>query len=223
MKKEHDFKRLTRIVRLLNILSDGSLIVADVARELDVSVRTIQRDIRTIEDAGFPLFNEKPGQLRFYDGFSLKKVKLSDEEASMLVLMSDIVKPLGARFDSSFQSLKNKIFNTNADSPFYIKMPKGLKYEETAVTKVLERGIETNTWINMTLTHAPTKKLSYQLRPLKIINYDGFWYLLGLRTNCIGSKMRKFRLDNILEAAATNKTFKMTKDICKLLDQSPNI
>jgi predicted DNA-binding transcriptional regulator YafY len=103
MKKEHDSKRLTRIVRLLNILSDGSLVIAEVAKDLDVSVRTIQRDIRTIEDAGFSFFNEKPGQLRFYDGFSLKKVRLSNEEASMLVLRADIVKPLGARFDNSFQ------------------------------------------------------------------------------------------------------------------------
>ncbi|WP_083759834.1 HTH domain-containing protein [Elusimicrobium minutum] len=63
MKKEQDIKRLTRIVKLLNILSSGKLVVAEVAMELNVSVRTIQRDIRTIEDAGFPIYDEKPGQI----------------------------------------------------------------------------------------------------------------------------------------------------------------
>jgi predicted DNA-binding transcriptional regulator YafY len=138
----------------------------------------------------------------------------------MLVLMVDIVKPLGARFDNSFQSLKNKIFNTDADSPFYIKMPKGLKYEESATTKMLEKEIEEKTWINMTLAHDPTKKFLYEIRPLKLLNYEGFWYLLGV--NCY-EKLKKFRLDRILEAENTAKPFKIAKNFQKVSDQSTNI
>jgi predicted DNA-binding transcriptional regulator YafY len=223
MKKEQDIKRLTRIVKLLNILSTGKLVIAEAAIDLNVSIRTIQRDIRAIEDADFPIYNEKPGQIRFAEGFSLRKTKLNDEEASMLVLMADIIKPLGSKFNNSFNSLKSKVINIPADSPFYIKMPKGTNYKETEITKILEKGIETHTWINMTLAQDPSRKLEYQLKPLKLINYDGIWYLLGLRTRCTGSPMRKFRLENILEAIGTKKTFKITKNISKILDQSPNI
>ena len=220
MKTEHDLKRLTRIVRLLNILSEGELIITETARDLEVCVRTIQRDIRTIEDAGFPIYNEKPGRLRFAEGFSLKKMKLSNEEASMLVLMADIIKPLGSRFDNSFQNIKNKLFNSEEESPFYVKMPKGLKYETNAITTVLEKGIETKTWIKMTLAHDPAKKLLYLLCPLKLLNYEGFWYLLGTNAH---DQMRKFRLEKILDAENTAKTFKVAKNIKKILDQSTNV
>lgn len=220
MRKENDLKRLTRIVKLLNILSEGKLVVSDIATELNVSTRTIQRDIKAMEEAGFPIYDEKPGQKRFLKTFSLKKAKLTDEEASMLVLMSDIIKPLGAKFNTSFSTLKNKVLNANEESLFYIKLHKGPPYKETVITKTLERSIHEKTWVNMTLTHDPSRKLEYQLRPLKIINYDGFWYLLGIN---LFNKKKTIRLDNILEVASTDKTFKVREDIIKTLEQSPNV
>ena len=52
------------------------------------------------------------------------------------------------------------------------------------------------------------------------MNYDGFWYLLGINAY---KQVRKFRLDRILDAVNTDKPFKVTKNIQKMLAESHNI
>ena len=99
-------------------------------------------------------------------------------------------------------------------------MPTGKKYEETKITHVLEKGIRTHTEVLMSLAADPSRKLTYELKPLKIMNYDGFWYLLGINAY---KQVRKFRLDRILDAINTDKAFKPTKNIQKILQESQNI
>lgn len=117
-------------------------------------------------------------------------------------------------------SLHGRAQNAPEESPFYIKMPAGSKYEETKITRVLEQGIRTHTEVLMSLAADTSRKLTYELKPLKIMNYDGFWYLLGINAY---KEVRKFRLDRILDAINTDKPFKATKNIRKILQESQNI
>ena len=79
-----NLKKLTRLIYFLNILDTGEMRVQREARELDVTERTIQRDINDIDEGGFPLYKEAPGVYKFIEGFSLKKMNLTEAEASLL-------------------------------------------------------------------------------------------------------------------------------------------
>ena len=215
-----NLKKLNRLLCLLNILDSGEIQVQREARELDVTERTIQRDINDIDAGGFPIYKAAPGVYKFIEGFSLKKMNLTEGEASLLLVMQDVISPLGKPFQDTLASLRQKVLNAPEESPFYIKMPTGNKYEETKITRVLEKGIRTHTEVLMSLAADPTRKLTYDLKPLKIMNYDGFWYLLGINTY---KQVRKFRLDRILDAVNTDKSFKPTKNIQKILQESQNI
>lgn len=215
-----NLKKLNRLVYLLNILDSGEIQVQREARELDVTERTIQRDINDIDAGGFPIYKAAPGVYKFIEGFSLKKMNLTEGEASLLLVMQDVISPLGKPFQDTLASLRQKVLNAPEESPFYIKMPTGNKYEETKITRVLEKGIRTHTEVLMSLAADPTRKLTYDLKPLKIMNYDGFWYLLGINAY---KQVRKFRLDRILDAVNTDKSFKPTKNIQKILQESQNI
>lgn len=215
-----NIKKLNRLLYLLNMLDEDGINVRREARELDVTERTIQRDLIDIEAGGFPLFKAAPGVYKFIEGFSLKKMNLTEQEASLLLVMQDIIAPLGANFQRSLDSLRHKVLSAPEESPFYIKMPEGCKYEETKITRVLEKGIRTHTEVLMSLAADTSRKLTYELKPLKIMNYDGFWYLLGINAY---KQVRKFRLDRILDAVNTDKTFKVTKNIQKMLAESHNI
>lgn len=68
---------------LLNQLDGGEVRVLCEAKEMDDTERTIQRDLKDIEMGGFPLYKAAPGVYKFIEGFSLKKVNLTDEEASI--------------------------------------------------------------------------------------------------------------------------------------------
>ena len=215
-----NIKKLNRLLYLLNQLDGGEVRVLREAREMDITERTIQRDLRDIELGGFPLYKAAPGVYKFIEGFSLKKMNLTDEEASLLLVLKDIVEPLGKPFQKPFELLRQKVLRSPEESPFYIKMPKGSQYQESKITRVLERGIIEHTEVRMSLAADPTRKLTYELKPLKIMNYDGFWYLLGINAY---KEVRKFRLDRILDAINTDKPFKITKNIQKMLSESHNI
>lgn len=215
-----NLKKLNRLLYLLNMLDGEGINVWREARELDVTERTIQRDINDIDAGGFPVYKAAPGVYKFIEGFSLKKMNLTEAEASLLLVMQDVITPLGKPFQKSLASLRQKVLNAPEESPFYIKMPSGSKYEETKITRVLEKGIRTHTKVFMTLSADPSRSLNYDIDPLKIMNYDGFWYLLGIN---VYKQVRKFRMDRILDAINTDKSFKPTKNIQKMLQESQNI
>lgn len=54
-----NLKKLNRLLYLLNILDSGEIQVPREARELDVTERTIQRDINDIDAGGSPLWPQK--------------------------------------------------------------------------------------------------------------------------------------------------------------------
>lgn len=217
MQKEMHNK-LTRLLYELNALDGGPITLSKMADEVGVSLRTIQRDMLEIQDAGFPLYNPVAGQYAFMQGFSLQKMKLTGAEASILILMHDLATSLGGNFSHSFELLKNRLLTLPQENPFFIKMTGGETYKDSPVTRVLEKAIRTRKWVNV--CYKGGKMACYAVRPLKLMWMEGFWYLLTL-TNT--NKLLKFRLEKITSAAELDKTFKYDKNIEKILHQSTNI
>ena len=216
MQKEMHNK-LTRLLYELNALDKGQICLKDIAAETGVCVRTLQRDMNDIDEADFPLCNPAPGVYAFIEGFSLERMKLSGAEASILVLMSDLASSLGGNFGHSFAMLKNRLL-TPQDNPFFIKMNSGEMYKETPITNTLETCVREREWVK--ICYKGGKMADYQLRPLKLMWVEGFWYLLALTDD---DKLLKFRLEKISSADAMNKPFKYNKNIEKILRESTNI
>ena len=66
-----NIKKLNRLLYLLNRLGGTGVRVQKESRELDVTERTIQRDLRDIEMGGFPIY--KAPHTSLWRGFHLKK------------------------------------------------------------------------------------------------------------------------------------------------------
>lgn len=99
----------------------------ELAKEFNVSLRTVQRDIVLLNTTGFPIIPLEKGYHSFVEGFSLKKMMLTREEASLLSSLHDISKSLGGKFEDSFSSILKKTVTKEQSSPFYVKIPNGLK------------------------------------------------------------------------------------------------
>jgi len=216
-------KKVFRLLSILNQLdSRKNVSTRELAREFNVSLRTVQRDLELLNmTTGFSIKPLGKGYYSFNEGFSLKKLFLTKEEASLLSFLHDISRSLGGKFEDSFSSILKKVVSKEQDSAFYVKLPEGSKIsKDLHFIKELEKAVKDN--IKIVLHYkTPEREGDYKVNPLKIIFFDGFWYLLA---QVYGKNwIRTFRLENIRNIELLNEYFTPPKNLSTFLDQSVNI
>jgi len=217
--KNRDYhKKLCRLVRILNMLeTEGKVLPRQLAGEFNVSMRTAQRDLELLSMAEFPVVAMAKGSYSFMPGFSLKKLPLTEQEASLLAFLCEVSNTMGTDFAKSFKSLFSKVVLGSAgESPFQAIQPTTPRKECPAMAEV-RAAIEEHDKIKIDYANGH----SYRLRPLKLIYAEGFWYLFA-EVDGKGHHP-KFRLDRIDSVERLNESFDPPKDLGKILSQHTNI
>ncbi|MFA6636913.1 MAG: transcriptional regulator [Candidatus Omnitrophota bacterium] len=215
-------KKIFRLWTILNRLDTRKMVsTRELSEEFNVSYRTVQRDLQLLGLAGFPVVTFEKGQHTFSDGFSLKRIEMSGEEASLLSFLYEIASSLGENFEESFRGILKKVLAKECDSPFYVKIPEGVKLDKKIpFVKDLEKAIESSNVIEMDYVK-PEGEKRLRIHPLKIMFFDGFWYLLAR----IEGKdwIVKLRLENIRNLKVMEDTFDEPENLKTMLEESVNI
>ncbi len=225
MRKEYD-KKLFRLIKILNVLQDSkSAKTADLAAEFTVSLRTAQRDIARLTAAGFPIIEDElaKGVYRFYPGYSLKGLSVSNEEVSLLVSLCDVARHMGGDFSKAYKNIFAKVMNTREwDSPFFVMMPKAAgPVKNEGLMRTAQDAIEGNRRVRMVYVTGDNEKKSFIVEPLKLIYYDAYWYL-AVRYPGQGW-IFKNRLDRIQKLEMLDERFKPPAKLKKMLQDTQSI
>lgn len=215
-------KTIERLILILSKLNTNKFVTtAGLAEDIGVDMRTIQRDM-VLLSGFYPIFSPEKGKHSFTDGFNLGKMELTEEQASLLSFMHSISSSMGEKFERSFRDLFKRVVTPQVDTPFYAKLPKGIKLPcDAEVVKVLEAAIDKYDRIHMHYVPRDGVEKHYDLEPLKIALYDGFWYLI---TNDVArEKIIKLRLDRIKSVEKLDQSFVPPDNLMTLLEQSVNV
>ncbi|MFA6852310.1 MAG: WYL domain-containing protein [Arcobacteraceae bacterium] len=214
-KQDYD-KILTRLTTILRRLHEGEALgVQELALEFNVSTRTIQRDFNERLIA-FPIFQENK-KWKMQEGFKLEK-STSIEETIILEIIEKMSENIGGQFFSKTKKLLQKIKNDDYN-PFYTKLNLEDISDKFEEIQKLELAIKSKKSIMCKYTINDTIKI--KINPLKIVNYEGFWYLVAIDTK--HNTLKKYYLKNISVIKTTDESFQITQKIDDFLENSISI
>lgn len=92
--------QLSRLISLLTLLRSKRILTAtEIAERYDISVRTVYRDIRKLEEAGVPVVTLEGRGYCLMDGYSVAPVQFTEKQANALITAQHLVRQ---SHDSSF-------------------------------------------------------------------------------------------------------------------------
>lgn len=111
MSEDIEKPRLARLTAILTQLQSKRLITAkEMADKHGVSIRTIYRDIRTLERSGVPIVTEEGRGYTLVEGYHLPPVSFTEEEANALITAEQlIVRNKDASLVTQYQQAMTKI------------------------------------------------------------------------------------------------------------------
>ncbi|MGW9684134.1 helix-turn-helix transcriptional regulator [Flagellimonas sp. 2504JD1-5] len=84
--------RLSRLTAILTQLQSSRIVTAKtLAEKHNVSVRTIYRDIRTLEKSGVPIVTEEGKGYSMMEGYHLPPVMFTEDEANALITAEQLI------------------------------------------------------------------------------------------------------------------------------------
>lgn len=202
---------------ILSELNRGSIKTKDVAKELNCTIRTVQRRLNELMST-FPIEqNKKNGTWSFVDGFTLEKQKLTNKEAALLVLIDRYIKSVNNKsVIDTFTKFKKRLFNKEYEDEniYYVKNLTSQVFGNTKLSKELEKYIKNKEYIS--IIYAGKEKEILFLRPIKIVSFNGFWYLVVLGINNV---ILKYSIGKILKVKGTGSHFDINENLRKKIDK----
>ncbi len=225
---------IMRVLTVLEILQAREHVSgAELAKRLEVNLRTVQRYVARLQDLSIPVESVRGvgGFYRLKPGFRLPPLMFTDEEAFALALGLRALRHLGlAAFAPATEGASAKLGRV---------LPEPLRESVQTVDEVV--ALEPGPWVISTSAESlirvstavrERRRLTFvyqshngagttrQIEPYGIIHTDGRWYVAG---HCLlRQAMRTFRLDRLSNAELGNRRFKRPEgfDIKAHLQQS---
>lgn len=203
---DNDTKRLSRLTAILTQLQTKRLTTAtSLADKFNVSVRTIYRDIRALEQAGVPVLTEEGKGYTLMEGYKIPPVMFSESQANALILAEQLV--LKNKDTSFIKDYTEAIDKVKAVLRHSEKEKANLLADRTRFEQNVNRARNSNNisqvqhaltnfyLVQIDYTNENNKTTRRTIEPFALISTTENWLLIAWCR--LRNEFRYFRLDRI--------------------------
>ncbi|HET6793614.1 MAG TPA: WYL domain-containing protein [Acidimicrobiales bacterium] len=207
--------RADRLLALMLLLqARGRTTAAALAAELEVSVRTVYRDLQALSAAGVPVFAEAGpgGGCQLLPGYRSPLDALSPEEADALLILGAPAALRQLGLGDAADAARHRVTRSTAGRPtrpaplVHLDLPRWFHpAEETPHLADLARAVRGSLRVTMDYRSDRSRGArSHTAEPLGLVNKAGAWYLVATT----GRDPVVFRVGRIAAVEVTTERFR---------------
>ena len=215
--------RIDRLNAILIQLQSRPLVKAqDLATKFSISLRTVYRDIKALEEAGVPVFGEAGTGYRLMEGYKLPPVMFNQDEASALLTAAKLMQsmsdgPSSKHYSSALDKIRavlrvaEKDHIAEIDDHIAVVTHPAIVYQKPAelhLPKIL-KAIASAFVLEFQYTSIEKgETLKRKAEPIGIYYQGSHWYLIAY---CLlRNDYRNFRTDKISKLVLTDERVTQT-------------
>jgi len=204
--------------QILERLNSGEILsITELAREWDIQTKTIQRDFKKLMEGSY-------GVVRADDGkrFKISQKRITTKDASTAIKMLDsLSQDIGGEFYTKAQIALNKL-QGHIESPFYTRIDVEDISEKMELIEQLEVAIAEQKMVSFKYRKwyaLDDIKTHENVKPYKIIIFDGFFYLFCQ----VKDYYPKFYLKEISDLVVSEQTFEHREEVLISMQKAQDI
>lgn len=212
--------RIDRVTAILIQLQSKRVVKAqDIAERFGISLRTVYRDVRTLEEAGIPIIGEAGVGYSIMDGYRLPPVMFTTEEATAFLTAEKLIEKLtdpstGESYKSAMYKIRAVLKSNEKDfienleghievirSQYLPETPADISSIQTILKSISGKNVLA---IDYFANHSQ-EKTEREVEPVGIFYLSTHWHLLGYCR--LRKDYRDFRIDRISKIHITPRVF----------------
>ncbi len=212
--------RIDRLFGILTILQSKKFVSASyLSDKFEISVRTVYRDIRALEELGIPVSFEQPKGYFIVQGYFSPPLSFTIAETNALILMASLSEKYADK--SIHKNCQNALTKLRAVLRYGDKEKVELitsnisvwttdnEYSANEYISVIQKSIVEKTILEIEYTNNNNKISVRELEPIGLTFYSNQWHLIAW---CWKRKeYRDFKIKMISKLLETYKPFKKTE------------
>jgi predicted DNA-binding transcriptional regulator YafY len=212
--------RIDRVTAILIQLQSKKIVKAqDIAERFNISLRTVYRDIKTLEEAGVPLIGEAGMGYSIMDGYRLPPVMFTKEEATAFLTAEKLIEKFTdtsteRSYKSAMYKVRAVLRSTEKDMLENIEehievLRKVMPFNDSSVNNTLQtilKSISEKRVLHLKYGAFHSDEVTERdIEPIGIFYSNGYWHTIGFCR--LRNDYRDFRTDRILQISATDMIF----------------
>jgi predicted DNA-binding transcriptional regulator YafY len=211
--------RIDRLTAILIQLQSRPLVKAqDIADKFSISLRTVYRDVKALEEAGVPVIGEAGTGYRLMEGYKLPPVMFNQDEATALLTASKLVQSktdagISKHYTAALDKIRAILRHSEKDHiegiddhiavmthPTFVHQPASELHLQSILKSISSSSVIEIHYTSLEKNETTRRKIE----PVGIYYLGNHWYLVAFCQ--MRNDYRNFRTDKIKQLTITPET-----------------